>query len=573
MTKNSYELFYRAVSQNDISRTKLILEEAMKDPRFNIDEINEEGLTALQFSCFAGNLDIVKMLVSSRANWKIQDREGHTLLHAAAMSGHVEVTKYLLGLGIKPIVKTDNGLMPIDITDNISVIVVLLRAMLDQGYLYEMQDYMLDHPKLKRKIFRELELVKCKEKEKNEILKELPYTPHATRRNYNHFENESGLSRSLSTFTALSTSTNNLNAIEQTNLKSQRHPSDSHLHRQDSLNSLSSKSSRSSHNSIGGILKNSDNAIDTHSSTQQYLENRFPPVSKSVTFELDLASSKDLSSAPRSRASSYDSLEQLGATEAHVDDSIYENIVRKSNTLSPISENYQQNLINANAPPPLPPREPTNVDQSFFDNYYERNKKVDDTLQFNDRQFGSETDSGIDINETQGRIFALSLEDKKLSQSNESFVANSYSESQKTFSQPIGLFYSRDKQTAVVKQQVSSDDNLPCGFFIRTTLKTNPKHMSWNGRSLQKELDQLQPWYNSHIKSRNSTSTDKNFQINSINERTEDSFKIKHSEPDGFVGNDNYSNKERVRALSTGNIYNGNTVFMYNFDHQPDIML
>ena len=49
--------------------------------------------------------------------------------------------------------------MPIDVTDEISVVVILLRAMLDQGYLQEMQDYMMDHPKLKRNIFKELEKV------------------------------------------------------------------------------------------------------------------------------------------------------------------------------------------------------------------------------------------------------------------------------------------------------------------------------------------------------------------------------------------------------------------------------
>ena len=67
----------------------------MKDPRFNIDQINEEGLTALQFSCFAGNVEIVKILASYGANWKIRDRDGYTLMHASAMSGNGGVMRYI----------------------------------------------------------------------------------------------------------------------------------------------------------------------------------------------------------------------------------------------------------------------------------------------------------------------------------------------------------------------------------------------------------------------------------------------------------------------------------------------
>ncbi|XP_002165477.2 protein phosphatase 1 regulatory subunit 12A [Hydra vulgaris] len=576
MTKNSYELFYRAVTNNDISRTKLILDEALKDPRFNIDEINDDGLTALQSSCFAGNLDIVKMLVSKQANWKIQDREGNTLLHAAAMMGRVEVVKYLLSLGIKPVVKADNGLMPIDTTDNISVIVVLLRAMLDQGYLYEMQDYMLDHPMLKRKIFQELEVVKCKENEKKEILKDLPYTSHTVKRSLTHIEKAQGnaentqrMNRSLNTFTSYTESSNSINLIEQTHY-SKLHANllESHLSRQNSLNSLSSKSSRSSHNSVGGILKNTDNNMDTHSFTQQYLESRFPPASKSVSFEPDLITSKDLSKS-RCLSTSFENLNEFRETEEIVDESIYENVLRKPLALPPILESCLNKQVDDSPPPPLPPREPTIFEPPSSDIYSKRNKYFDEISQYHDKQFGSETDSGIDINETQGRLFALSLEDKILSRSSESL--DNISERRETFSQPIGLFYSRDKQTTIVKQQVSSDDNLPCGFFIRTHLKTNPKHMSWNGRSLQKELDELQPWYNSYVKDRHGCSTDTNFSTKYVNESNKNDFNNKNAKIDKEANN--YSIKERVRAMSTGNIYNSNDVFLYNIDHHPDIML
>ncbi|XP_065675188.1 uncharacterized protein LOC136091495 [Hydra vulgaris] len=576
MTKNSYELFYRAVTNNDISRTKLILDEALKDPRFNIDEINDDGLTALQSSCFAGNLDIVKMLVSKQANWKIQDREGNTLLHAAAMMGRVEVVKYLLSLGIKPVVKADNGLMPIDCTENISVIVVLLRAMLDQGYLYEMQDYMLDHPMLKRKIFQELEVVKCKENEKKEILKDLPYTSHTAKRNHTNSENARGnaentqkMNRSINTFTSYSESPNISNLIEQMHdSRLQANLLESHLSRQNSLNSLSSKSSRSSHNSVGGILKNTDNNMDPHSFTQQYLESRFPP-SKSVTFESDLITSKDLSKS-RCFSTSCDNVNEFRETEEIVDESIYENVLRKPLALSPISESCLNKLVDNSPPPPLPPREPTNFEPPSSDIYSKRNKYFDEISQYHDRQFGSETDSGIDINETQGRLFALSLEDKFISRSSESLVDN-IPKHRETFSQPIGLFYSRDKQTTIVKQQVSSDDNLPCGFFIRTHLKTNPKHMSWNGRSLQKELDELQPWYNSYVKDRHGYSTDTNFSTKYVNESNKNDFNNKHAKIDTKANN--YNIKERVRAMSTGNINNSNDVFLYNTDHHPDVML
>ena len=308
-TKNNIELFHRAILSNDLSRTKLILEEAMKDPRFDIDEINEEGLTALQFSCFAGHLDTVKVLVSFKANTKKRDRDGNTLLHAAVLGGKSEVVKYLLRCGgtgsIKPVVRNDDNLMPIDMTDEIAIIVILLRSMLDQGYLEEMQEYMLDHPKLKRNINEELRRVKCQETEKNEILRELPYSSHTSPRrqklNNRRSSTDDLLGRSISTFSKLSTS---MQYIDQIATEDKNNNYNQHYHQQpqqhqpqhydaapslrrhDSTGSNSSHGSRSSRSSKGSssmMARNEANNSNSrseyensHRQTQKYLENRFP---------------------------------------------------------------------------------------------------------------------------------------------------------------------------------------------------------------------------------------------------------------------------------------------------------
>ena len=180
--RNSKELFHRAVLDNDVFRVKMLLEHIKGDPKFQIDEINDDGLTALQFSCFSGNLDLVKTLVFHGANMKIKDRDGWSLLHGAAMAGNVEIAKFLIESGAKLVTRNDNGDLPIDVADELPMTVLLLKSMLEQGFHREVNSYMRKHPHLKKKISREIDAAIKQKKDEIRALEKLPYTSHYDRK-------------------------------------------------------------------------------------------------------------------------------------------------------------------------------------------------------------------------------------------------------------------------------------------------------------------------------------------------------------------------------------------------------
>jgi hypothetical protein len=64
----------------------------------DINEYNVEGRTALQQCCFDGNLPTAKLLVRFGANTKLTTREGFSMLHLAAFSGHSNILLYIMSL-------------------------------------------------------------------------------------------------------------------------------------------------------------------------------------------------------------------------------------------------------------------------------------------------------------------------------------------------------------------------------------------------------------------------------------------------------------------------------------------
>ena len=452
-TKNTLEIFHRAVVQNDIQRTRLILEEAMKDPRFNIDEITDEGLTALQFSCFAGNLEIVKILIYYGADWKIKDREGYSLLHAAAMGGTVEVVKYLLRVGIKPTHRNDLRQMPVDCTEDICTIVALLKAMLDQGFLKEMQEYMLDHPKLKRKIFKELELAKNQERDNFEHLKDLPYTsrkaPHLQK-----VGNKDSLQRTKSrgTFSELSDSMQSLNLIPAGNenirfkdkndnyygkMKPVAPPippcrsrsgidnsvTDSvKLQHRECLNTsweqpysdseLDRRVKVAGHSSDGNCKTTARLHSNLHLHPEGYSSDIYDEhvSDKNVMYrKVSNRTSEDFDTSMESIKESNNAA--CATIGMHLEDpyrnsSLHDNSpLSLPNSSTQFMENIYENLpLRAKSvPPPLPPRAPTRVINS--------KSPYEGDLWLTNRIRNSETDSGIDDNEATPHIAGLSLED------------------------------------------------------------------------------------------------------------------------------------------------------------------
>lgn len=629
-TKNINELFQRAILQNDIQRTRLILEEAMKDPRFNIDQINEEGLTALQYSCFAGNAEIVKVLATFGANWKIRDRDGYTLMHAAAMAGNGAVLRFLLQLGLTPVLKTDDGNLPIDVTDEISIIVILLRAMLDQGFLQEMQDYMMEHPKLKRNIFKELDKVKCREQEKIEILNEMPYTSHTLPRQKStalvpaaaltppkppqveKVKKSKGQRRSTSTFSELSDSIQQLdklgldpklntdlnnNDLVDSYLNHRASDTDTDtLKRDNSFSSSSSHSSKSSLRSGSGILRvgggnrpdgnnNVSEADSAYRNTQNYLESRFPTIParpKSVTFDFDADATTERHFSDCQPTNKY--CDENGVPLLQPTSSSAQNNVINLNPVPDLDEPLYENASNArmrakltnvdspgkvilqtsqkHVPPPLPPRAPTTqLTDSIKLNHItfnSNNKSIYDENYISDRQLGSETDSGIDVNETAGRMFALSVNDRR---DDDTFSRPSNYHHADTYN-TMSPYYSDTYRTLPRQLHSQSDLEPPINFGMRNrnNYADNSKYRSWNGRSFHEN-----PNSNSNFNSNVEPYTSHNNNYRTINS-TSDFYDTRYSKP-------SQSQSNSVRRVSPVSPIVEPDFSQYDFDNQPEIML
>jgi len=67
-----------------------------RPPPVNIDVFASDGLTALHRCCRAGNLELVKLLVSYGADVRLATRDGWTPLHIAVGAGHQQVVRFLL---------------------------------------------------------------------------------------------------------------------------------------------------------------------------------------------------------------------------------------------------------------------------------------------------------------------------------------------------------------------------------------------------------------------------------------------------------------------------------------------
>ena len=90
-----------AIYFEDISEVKKILE---AEPNL-IDEKDEKGVLMALLAAKTGNLKLVRYIVEySRASMNITDNNQKNMLHYAAMSGNVDVCKYLVErVGISPL--------------------------------------------------------------------------------------------------------------------------------------------------------------------------------------------------------------------------------------------------------------------------------------------------------------------------------------------------------------------------------------------------------------------------------------------------------------------------------------
>ena len=100
--KSSYDVQLQRQFQNlmGIASNVVDIEEFLSKHSENVDlnEYNDEGRTALQQSCFEGNLRLAQVLVRFGADSRLTTREGFSALHIAAFAGHSDVLLYIMSL-------------------------------------------------------------------------------------------------------------------------------------------------------------------------------------------------------------------------------------------------------------------------------------------------------------------------------------------------------------------------------------------------------------------------------------------------------------------------------------------
>lgn len=164
--KSAKNIFHNAVANKDLSRLKFLLHNNQES--FKIDELDEDGLTALQRSCFIGNLKLVQLLVTYGANIDIQDREGWSVLHASAVAGNSSILRYLVCMGADVTARNDLGELAIDLANNLDCVIILAEGMISAGHGELIDGYFAKRPSLKASIVDKLREISEKSDELSE---------------------------------------------------------------------------------------------------------------------------------------------------------------------------------------------------------------------------------------------------------------------------------------------------------------------------------------------------------------------------------------------------------------------
>jgi len=118
-------LLQSVVTEGDLEEVKGVLSTAEMD----INRMSPAGLTAIHQAAMDGNLECAQMLLLNGGDVNVTDCEGCTPLHTAAICGHAEFVHFLLAAGADPYLKSDDGNIPIQLTDDDRVKKILRNAM------------------------------------------------------------------------------------------------------------------------------------------------------------------------------------------------------------------------------------------------------------------------------------------------------------------------------------------------------------------------------------------------------------------------------------------------------------
>merc|ERR1719471_827579 len=121
--------FYQA-ALGDIGKVRSLIAEQI-DVDMVVEDPRNQGCTALLWASFYGELDIVKELVSARADIsKTSQKHGHTAVFCAAQTGKLNVLEFLLEQGANADTANRHGATPLFMSvqgNNIEVLKVLLK--------------------------------------------------------------------------------------------------------------------------------------------------------------------------------------------------------------------------------------------------------------------------------------------------------------------------------------------------------------------------------------------------------------------------------------------------------------
>lgn len=141
------ELFHEAVHSKDVLRVTFLLEQS--ESHFHVDEIDEDGITALQRSCFTGPLKLVQLLVAHDADMNIQDKEGWSVMHAATVARNHSIMRYLIAMGAQLGLENDQGEKAIDLARDLQSVVILAEAMRRAGLARDVDEFLKRRPEVR----------------------------------------------------------------------------------------------------------------------------------------------------------------------------------------------------------------------------------------------------------------------------------------------------------------------------------------------------------------------------------------------------------------------------------------
>ncbi|XP_050404836.1 acyl-CoA-binding domain-containing protein 6 [Patella vulgata] len=88
---------------------------------YDINKLDEEGMTLLHWASDRGLADMVSLLLSHKADQNKKDSDGQTPLHFAVECQHFNVVKVLLDNQANPMIKDSDGISPLDIDTTSSI--------------------------------------------------------------------------------------------------------------------------------------------------------------------------------------------------------------------------------------------------------------------------------------------------------------------------------------------------------------------------------------------------------------------------------------------------------------------